>query len=173
MPVRFSQQRVSCVDALALGPQRREGLGNQGNQANCGRTSKYCVASLWHFFRGEVTEPQVGNHGNSAPVCMPVRFSRIRCFSQLSQLSPPAKPGQHRRALCELRNPAWARLGSGHHGNQANSGHTSRIRRILRGRSGAGKMANTVRQFANFASSKGVLARRTTLYHANLVQLAA
>ncbi len=104
-----------CVDALALVPQRREGLGNQGNQANSGHTSSYCVASLWHFLRGEVMEPQVGNHGKSAPVCMPVRFSRIRCVSQVSQVSQGLEPQRNRANTVGqfanyeiLRGRAWA-----------------------------------------------------------------
>ncbi len=95
----------------------------------------------------------------SRKVCSRVHASKVFAnslfFAGLAGVAgtrTTAKPGQHRGAVCEQRNPAWPRLGSGNHGNQANSGHTSRIRRILRGRSGAGKMANTVRQFANFAA---------------------
>ena len=118
--------------------------------------------------------------GKCRKVCSRVHASKVFAnslfFAGLAGVAgsrSTAQPGQHRGAVCELRNPAWARLGSGHHGNQANSGHTSRIRRILRGRSGAGEVANTVRQFANLALSKGAVARKTTVYHANLVQLAA
>ena len=88
---------------------------NTRYQANSGHTSSYCVASLWHFFRGEVMEPQVGNHGKSAPVCMPVRFSRIRCCSQASQVSLGVAPQRNRANTVGqfanyeiLRGRAWA-----------------------------------------------------------------
>ena len=84
---------------------------NTRSQANSGHTSSYCVASLWHFFRGEVMEAQVGNHRNAAPVCMPVRFSRIR----LSQVSQGLEPQRNRANTVGqfanyeiLRGRAWA-----------------------------------------------------------------